>query len=358
MLDLSSRFHINSWLMRLLLAASALSLHTAAFSSDRGASLYTENCAICHGDDGMGGMGVPLALKSFLDSASTEYLRRTIRMGRPGRIMPSFYWMSDEDIDAIIQFMSGWRTTPPPVWSNIHFQGDAKAGGALFQAHCASCHGKQAEGGKGSGMRFSRPRDLPITAPSLSNQGFLNSVPDQMLQHVIVHGRDGTPMPDASSMGLTKHDVYNLVTYIRSLQADQLSHKPLYHSEPPSIIVESPYSFDETVDNLKRAISGSNFVHIRDQELLEGFDIRPLEGTRQKIIYFCSFSFLYEALKIDPRVGMFLPCRITVTEASGKVQMMSINPRHLSQLFNNSDLDKSCDQMYELYSGILEDASL
>ncbi len=358
MFTIYPRSRITKWLMYLFTVSFSLGMSATAFSSDRGASLYAENCAICHADNGKGGMGIPLSLKSFLDSASNEYLRQTIRLGRPGRIMPSYYWMSEDDIDAIIQYISGWRTSPAPVWSNFEFKGDIKAGASLYQSHCASCHGKKAEGGTGSGMRFSRPRDLPITAPSLNNQGFLNSVPDQMLQHIILNGRDGTPMPDAKSLGLNKRDVYNLVSFIRSLQADQLTSKSLYHSEPPSIIVDSPYSFDETVENIKRAITGSNFVLIRDQDLLDGFDTRPLEGTRQKIIYFCNFSFLYEALKIDPRVGMFLPCRITVTEADGKVQMMSINPKHLSQLFNNSDLDQSCDEMYELYSGILEDASL
>ncbi len=335
-----------------------LSLSHTASSSNRGQQLYMENCSICHGEDGHGGMGIPLALDSFLDSASTDYLKRTIRLGRPGRIMPSFYWMSETDIDHIIEFISGWRKSAAPVWSSHTFKGDIDAGADLYQKSCANCHGTTAEGGKGSGMRFSRSRDLPITAPALSNQGFLNSTPDQMLQHIILNGRTGTPMPNAKQLNLNEHDVINLVSYLRSFQSPQLSNKPLYENEPPTLIVDSPYSFDETIANIKRSISGSNFVHIRDQSLLQGFNVENDEGSRQMIIYFCSFSFLYEALKLDPRVGMFLPCRITVTESQGKVQMMSINPKHLSQLFNNSALDESCDQMYQLYSDILEDASL
>ncbi len=323
-----------------------------------GEQLYLENCAICHGEKGDGGMGIPLSLQSFLDSASEDYLHKSIRLGRPGRIMPSFYWMSETDIDRIIQHIAKWRKSPPPIWSEISFDGDIQKGKQLYLKHCASCHGSNAEGGKGSGLRFSRHRDMPITAPALSNQGFLYSVPDQMLQHIIINGRKGTPMPDAQSLGLDKHDVQHLVSFIRSLQQPHLSHQPVYDTEPPTLVVESSYSFEETIDNIKRSLSGSNFVHIRDQLLLEGFTTTRKANSRQMIIYFCSFSFLYEALKLDPRVGMFLPCRVTVTETDGKVQMMSINPKHLSQLFNNSELDKSCDQMYELYTQILEDASL
>ncbi len=325
---------------------------------NRGEALYLENCAICHGTDGTGGMGIPLSIASFLDSASSEYLRKSIRLGRPGRIMPSFYRLSESQINDIITFIGHWRKKPAPSWNNTAIKGDTTPGKALFSIHCESCHGKEGYGGHGSGLRFSRPKNLPITAPALNNQGFLNSAPDEMLHYIIKHGRSNTPMPSAKSLSLTDTDINHLVRYIRSFQQPTLhSHSP-YKEEPASLRVDSPYSFNETVDNVKRAITGSNFVHIRDQSLNFGFDTSPSKNARQTIIYFCNFSFLNEALKIDPRVGMFLPCRITVTENNGKVQMMSINPKHLSQLFNNRELNESCDQMYDIYTGILEDASL
>jgi len=232
------------------------------------------------------------------------------------------------------------------------------AGKALYKEKCSSCHGKEALGGKGSGLHFSRPSGIVITPPALNNQGLLNSAPDSMLHYIITQGRKGTPMPSANDLGLSNNNINDLVSYIRSFQLKNIIHKPLYQEEPASLIVDSSYSFDETVANVKRAITGSNFVHIRDQALTSGFQTVESESPRQTIIYFCSFSFLYEALKLDPRVGMFLPCRVTVVEQNGKVQMMTINPKHLSQLFNNNELDESCDQMYEVYSGILEDASL
>lgn len=54
---------------------------------------------------------------------------------------------------------------------------------------------------------------------------------------------------------------------------------------------------------------------------------------------------------------MFLPCRITVVEEYGRVQAMSINPKRLSQLFNNDELDDACERMYDTYSLILEEAT-
>ncbi|HHO59607.1 MAG TPA: DUF302 domain-containing protein, partial [Thiotrichales bacterium] len=71
-----------------------------------------------------------------------------------------------------------------------------------------------------------------------------------------------------------------------------------------------------------------------------------------------NFGFLFEALAIDPRVGMFLPCRVTVIEKDGKVTLSTINPKRLSKLFNNHELDESCDTMYGVYQTLLEDATL
>jgi len=342
----------------LLLTCLAFTLEQPGLTESKGENLYLENCAICHGNDGQGGMGVPLSLNDFLKSASKDYIKKSIRLGRPNRIMPTFYWMTESEINEIVTYLDSWRNTPAPLWDSEPVNGDKQAGKILFQKKCASCHGENAGGGKGSGLHFSRSSGIPITPPALNNQGFLNSAPDAMLHYIILNGREQTPMPSASKLGLTKTDINDLVSYIRSFQLSSITHRPLYDEEPASLIQDSPYSYDETVENVKRAITGSNFVLIRDQELTSGFDVDTKDSPRQTIIYFCNFNFLYDALKIDPRAGMFLPCRVTVTEQNGKVQIMSINPKHLSQLFNNDALKESCDSMYEVYTGILEDASL
>ena len=352
--------HINglkhSLTTGLLLLSSLVCTHSSAES--RGEALFLENCAICHGENGAGGMGATLSSQTFLDSASDQYLKHTIRLGRPGRIMPSFYFLPESDVEAIISYINNWRKTPPRTWPNTPVTGNPDKGKSLFQSHCATCHGQDAEGGIGTGMHFSRPTNVPVTAPALNNQGLLNSMPDHMIRYMIEQKRENSIMPSAKQLGLSRVQVNNIVSYIRSFQKKSLTSKALYDEEPASLIYDSPYSYEETVDNVKRAITGTNFVHIRDQELTDGFKVDKANGSKQTMIYFCNFNFLYEALKIDPRVGMFLPCRITITEEAGEVKMMSINPKHLSQLFNNNELDESCDKMYELYTNILEDASL
>lgn len=331
----------------------------ASASTNDGRTLYNNNCAICHGNDGHGGVGIPLALPSFLEQVSDQYLHRTIRIGRPGRVMPSFYKLSNEEIDAIIAYIRSWHKQPAPSWDDTPIKGNADNGRTLFASHCASCHGDQARGGKGTGVMFSRPKELPITAPALNNQGFLNSASDQMIKHTIMNGRKETPMPSGSALGLSEQQVDDIISYLRSFEQSKILLKPaVVDDEPPSLIYESPYNFDETVENVKRSIAGMNFVHIRDQAIDSGFVAEGKESKKQMMVYFCNFNFLYQALSIDPRVGLFLPCRITIVEQDGKVQVMSINPKHLSHLFNNNELDDACDEMHGVYTSILEDATL
>jgi cytochrome c oxidase cbb3-type subunit 3 len=67
---------------------------------------------------------------------------------------------------------------------------------------------------------------------------------------------------------------------------------------------------------------------------------------------------LNKALAIDPRVGLFLPCRVTLIEKDNKVSMITINPAAMSQQFNNDELNKLCEEMTALYEEILEEAAL
>lgn len=324
--------------------------------ADKGEQLYNENCAICHGHEGKGGVGIPLELEDFLVQTPDEYLRRTIRVGRPGRIMPTFYRLSDHDIDAIIGYIRSWRKTTAPQWDGTPIKADASKGKLLFDKNCASCHGVDARGGKGTGKMFSRPRDLPIAPPALNNQGFLNSASDQMLKTIITHGRRQTPMPAASQFNLSEDDIDNLVSYIRSFQQTMMSGKQMLDDQPV-LIYDSPYSFSETIENIKRAAVGQKFKLLRDQALDHGFVDKKDESKSHTMVYFCNYEMLNDALAIDPRVGLFLPCRITVMEENGQVQAMSINPKRLSQLFNNDELDQACEKMHDTYDSILKEAT-
>jgi len=344
--------------LRLLLLALALT-STGVFAAPDGARLFSRHCAVCHGLEGEGGVGVPLALPSFLANVSDEFLFKTIRHGRPGRVMPAFRTLSDAQISAIVGHIRGWMPEGSEValHADEPVEGDAGRGKALFAQHCAECHGEKGQGGPGTGVTFSRPRDLPIMPPALNNPGFLAAASDQMIKATLMEGREGTPMSSFLEQGLSEGDIDDLVAYVRNFGKNPKQWQPPEVAEPV-MEMESPYSLDETVESIKRAAVGRNFRVIRVQTLEDGLVPEGEENRKQVIVYFCNFSLINEALGLDPRVGLFMPCRVTAIEQDGVVKVMATNPRYLARLYNNAELDAACGRMYETYRAILEEATL
>ena len=339
-----------------LLSALLVFATTSLQAKPSGEELYSSHCAACHGANGHGGVGVPLALPDFQYGVTNEYLEKSIRLGRPGRIMPAFKNLSDTEVKKIIKHIRGWAPGKPFKYTNKKINGDAKHGKQIYLKSCAACHGAKGEGGKGTGVTFSRPRDLPIIAPALNNSGFLASAPDMMIKTVLMNGREGTPMLSFLKQGLSEKDINDVVAYVRSFEEKPID-ETVKENVNPLITFESPYSLDETVTLIKRGITGKNFRIIRTQYLEQGIVKAGSENKNQVIIYFCNFDFLNRALAIDPRVGLFLPCRITIVNNKGKVSVTSTNPLYMSTFFNNNELNKLCQEMFQIYSDIIEEST-
>ena len=338
----------------LLLTASSASFSASA--GETGANLFENNCAVCHGEQGKGGTGVPLALPDFQRQVSDEFLYTTIRMGRPGRVMPAFTRLSDAEVHQIIDYIRSFTHVEKPKNNTARIQGNIEHGKQLFAQDCAACHGDHGQGGKGTGVTFSRPRDLPILAPALNNPGFLASATDTMIKQTLLQGREGTPMNPFKGQKVKDQDINDIVSYVRSFQQAQ---KPATTGkESLTIVYEAHDTVDHIVENIKRAVVGKNFRVIRVQTLDSGFVPADKESKKEVIVYFCNFDLLNQALAIDPRVGLFLPCQVTVYEQHGVVKVAAINPKRLSHMFNNNELDKLCDQMHQVYIDILDEATL
>ena len=331
-----------------------------AMAAPDGAKLYGRNCASCHGEKGSGGIGIPLSLPSFQASISDEYLHKTIRLGRPGRIMPRFSNLKDEEVEAIVRHVRSWYKGPAVTFAQDTVKGDPSHGKLLFGQYCAACHGASGEGSKGTGVTFSRPRDLPIMAPALHNPGFLAAATDAMIKATLMNGREGTPMVSFLKQGLKEKDINDIVSYVRSFETQPLSTSAqVLATESPVIVRDSSYDLKTTVENIKTAVTTNNYFYGRVQTLEYGLTEPENENPKQVIVYFCNISLLNKGLAIDPRVGMFLPCRITILEKpDGKVQVMSVNPKVLSRLFNNSELNQLCEQMKQSYTAIMEESTL
>jgi glucose dehydrogenase len=119
-----------------------------------GAQVYESQCAMCHGPDRSGAPPAFPSLVNVLGRLTVEQVTGNIKKGN-GR-MPSFPNIDDAKLNALIEFLRTGSTTSKsdapkelgsvPVQQMTAQAPADKAGAAIYQDHCAICHGDHMEG--------------------------------------------------------------------------------------------------------------------------------------------------------------------------------------------------------------------
>ena len=75
-----------------------------------GASVYSANCAPCHGIQGEGGVGVALNPNTFIQSSSNAELVGLIQSGRDGTLMAAFEnRLTGKEMADVVAFLRLWQ---------------------------------------------------------------------------------------------------------------------------------------------------------------------------------------------------------------------------------------------------------
>jgi len=346
---------MKSFFYILLLSLSSF----AALALPNGEKLYNSHCSTCHNTHGLGGMGTPLTPAKVVNY-SDEYLYNTIRLGRKGRIMPAFNHLSDGQVNAIISHIKSWnQVSKVVVFSKEPIKGNRAKGKIIYQKKCQSCHGENGKSNAvGTGISISRERKFKIAPPDLNNVGYLASASDSYIKNSLISGQIGSTMPSIKKLGLNDQDLNDVISYIRSFE-QSIDENIEPETQDPTLIFDSPYDFDTTVKNLKMALTGLNFRYFPDRYLEMGLGDKSLINTKQLSLRFCNFKQLYQMINTDPRLGIFLPCRITIVENDeGKVQLHLMNMTLISKLFNNDQLTEGAQKMHETMLEVIDEATL
>jgi cytochrome c oxidase cbb3-type subunit 3/ubiquinol-cytochrome c reductase cytochrome c subunit len=158
------------------------------------ASLYQQNCVACHGQNGQNGASISLSNPVYIAVAGESNIQRIAAAGVPGTLMPGFGkaaggMLTDQQIAVIAHgIVQTWghplslngQTLPAYASSTT---GDPAQGQKTFTTFCASCHGPDGAGTKGS-------------PGSIVDPAYLALVNDQYLRSTIISGRPESHMPD------------------------------------------------------------------------------------------------------------------------------------------------------------------
>jgi mono/diheme cytochrome c family protein len=185
------------------------------------ATLYSENCAACHGEKGRGGAAIALADPVYLALADDRTIRNVIANGEKGTAMPAFAesaggLLTNQQIDVITQQIRARWSRPgildganPPGYA-AKSVGDPQRGQAVYMTHCESCHGPDGRGG---------PKGSAIT-----NDSFLALVSDQGLRTIVIAGRPELGAPDwrgnAPGKPMSDQEVTDVVAWLTSRRVE------------------------------------------------------------------------------------------------------------------------------------------
>ena len=192
------------------------------------ATLFKDNCAGCHGENGHDGASIMLANPAYIALAK-DHIRDVIANGRKGTLMPAFAksaggMLTDKQVDVLAGgIVQNWGDakalggqSPPPFSATLH--GDATRGLTAYGQFCARCHGTNGAGGV-ENASFEPGGSGSAKPGSLVEGSYLALISDQYLRDVTIAGRPDQGMPDWRTDGpqpMTDEQVTDIVAWLAS----------------------------------------------------------------------------------------------------------------------------------------------
>jgi putative heme-binding domain-containing protein len=100
---------------------------------------YIASCARCHGVNGGGGEGPPLARSTLTRAPDDQTLMRLMAEGIPGTGMSGSWWLSPSELRQVAHYVRSLAPSGPDEAETL--TGDPSRGRTTFEAEgCADCH--------------------------------------------------------------------------------------------------------------------------------------------------------------------------------------------------------------------------
>ena len=192
-------------------------------------TLYKQNCAACHGENGRNGAAIALANPIYIAVAGESHLRDVIANGVPGKLMPGFAksaggMLTDQQIAVLEQgIIQQWGNSkllagqnPPPYLAAL--PGNAEHGQQAYSAFCARCHGAAGEG-RAAELKTAVGQPGLGKLGSIVDPSYLALISDQNLRSIVIAGRPEEGMPDwryDAAQPLTDQQITDILAWLAS----------------------------------------------------------------------------------------------------------------------------------------------
>lgn len=119
---------------------------------------------------------------------------------------------------------------------------------------------------------------------------------------------------------------------------------------------EVSYSFQEALEKIKTALSNEGFGVISEIDLKEKFKEKlNIEFREYRILGACNPKIAHQAIQLEDKIGVLLPCNILVQEhPNGKVEVSAINPMETMAAVDNPDLEVIAADISQRLKSVIE----
>lgn len=250
-------------------AADKLEAETA------GRVLYDENCASCHGDDGLGGVGPALNSRELLESTPDEVFFGLTRIGIPGSLMPAWSQafggpFTDEQISQITAFIRSWEADAPVI-EPVELEPDPVRGAEIYDQTCFVCHGEDGLGG---------------SAPPLNDPDRLQKLDDAWYRGTIARGRPAKGMPTWGTV-LSPAQINDVVALVAAWREGEIveAEIPLATFVTNALFAIREFDRPDAVFYLEAALSLTEGAQAEEiQEIIEQVEDNQLFKAESQLI--------------------------------------------------------------------------
>lgn len=183
-------------------------------ANESGPALFKDNCAVCHGQQGEGGLYFPrLTDDSWLWGDDVDGILKTLQVGintgMPGTrvaIMPAFGStgiLTGQEIEQVSTYLRSLSNSTLRAGKRVEELLAVKNGKVTYQAYCLACHGTEALG------------NTLLGAPNLTDDFWIYGGSQESIVTTLQKGRAGQ-MPAWSSR-LSDIDMRVLSLYVAGL---------------------------------------------------------------------------------------------------------------------------------------------
>jgi uncharacterized protein (DUF302 family) len=112
-------------------------------------------------------------------------------------------------------------------------------------------------------------------------------------------------------------------------------------------------SFDDAVEKVTEALKTQGFGVLTEIDLKSTLKNKlDVEFKEYKILGACNPNFAYKALQKEDKIGIMLPCNVTViNQGDGKIEISIVDPKAMMSPVQNADLEPFAEEV----KGMLEE---